>query len=62
MAEISKGDAHKVQSEKSRQVQYLEQENLQLMVQLKGVKKKLQNEKAKNNIEGIHQKIIVLRT
>jgi hypothetical protein len=39
-----------LENEKSRQVRYLEQENLQLMIDLKAIKKQLQNAKAELNM------------
>lgn len=56
LAESTKGDVEKVKTEKNRKVQFLEQENLQLMVQLKSVKKELQNTRAKNNAQGSRPK------
>mmetsp|Transcript_51723 Transcript_51723/g.77358 ORF Transcript_51723/g.77358 Transcript_51723/m.77358 type:complete len:321 (+) Transcript_51723:72-1034(+) len=45
IAETARGSAADLESEKSRQVQYLEQENLQLMIELKSAKKEANDAK-----------------
>jgi chromosome segregation ATPase len=49
-ADRAQGTAESLENEKSRQVRYLEQENLQLMIDLKAIKKQLQNAKAELNM------------
>lgn len=50
MTDAAQGNAESVENEKSRQFRYLEQENLHLMLDLKSVKKQLQNTKAELNM------------
>ena len=49
-ADRAQGTAESLENEKSRQVRYLEQENLQLMIDLKAIKKQLQKAKAELNM------------
>jgi uncharacterized protein (UPF0335 family) len=49
-ADRAQGTAESLENEKSRQVRYLEQENLQLMIDLKAIKKQLQSAKAELNM------------
>jgi uncharacterized protein (UPF0335 family) len=49
-ADRAEGNVESVENEKSRQVRYLEQESLQLMLDLKAVKKQLLNTKAELNM------------
>jgi len=50
LAERARGNAESVESEKEGQLRYLEQENLNLIVDLKAAKKKLQDMKAEINM------------
>ena len=50
MAEISRQDYAETKEEKSRQVTYLEKENLQFMVELKNKKKECQNLRAEKKV------------
>jgi len=43
LEKIARGSASELESEKSRQISYLEKENLQLMLELKNVKREAQN-------------------
>jgi chromosome segregation ATPase len=49
-ADRAQGTAESVETEKSRQVRFLEQENLQLLIDHKAIKKQLQNAKAELNM------------
>jgi len=50
IADSARGTAENAESEKSRQVRYLEQENLQLMIDVKALKKQAKTLKNENNM------------